>query len=672
MNEVFKDCYARADGASVIIGNGKIERRMTDFGLTALALEDKQNGHVYACSGDETVTLSVPFDIAKADVSYACCVSDKHGLSQSALFLKITYAHADGVLVREFAVTPGLPFIASRAWIKGAAGAGTRADGVNEAAFNGVESNYFKDKPGKVLFSDPDALDALPLAGGHLWLDAAQFFDQTDRNDYLVRESGQAIYHRGRARVDGGAFILTDKLKSVSLMLVKDAPTHLCALNRSNCDLIVEGNKCVQLVGSGIDRTVNAEEELPLYGSTVGVGRPAEMHALYRAFYRAQYRGNPDGRSFIMSNTWGDRSQDTAVCHDFMMGEADAGKAIGVDIMQIDDGWERGVTSNAKRATGGVWEGYYASDPNFWDVNLEKFPGDLTPVSRRASENGITMALWFSPDSSNDFANWEKDVETILALSEKYGVQYFKLDGVKIRNKLCEKRYLRFLDAVTERGGGKIFVNQDITAEQRLGYFYEKPYGTLFVENRYTDWVNYYPHNTLKNLWCLSKYIPSYKFQFELLNNRRNAALYAGDPLAPSTYDIDYEFAAVMLANPLVWMEMSRLPAEDIARLRAVVDGYKAHREAFFAADVSPIGQTPCGSGFTGFHVKVDAKSGYFLLFRELTEDTHFTYALGETFFGANTTVLISNGECAAVLDSGALRFTMSKPRGYALVKYQR
>jgi len=28
--------------------------------------------------------------------------------------------------------------------------------------------------------------------------------------------------------------------------------------------------------------------------------------------------------------------------------------------------------------------------------------------------------------------------------------------------------------------------------------------GVLVLENRYTDWVNYHPHWTLRNLWMLA------------------------------------------------------------------------------------------------------------------------------------------------------------------------
>ena len=113
-------------------------------------------------------------------------------------------------------------------------------------------------------------------------------------------------------------------------------------------------------------------------------------------------------------------------------------------------------------------------------------------------------------------------------------------------------------------------LQQDITAEQRMGYLAAREYGTLFVENRYTDFGNYYPHRTLRNLWMLARYVPAQRMLFELLNPARNTERYRADPLAPGRYTADYLFASVMAAQPLLWMELSGLGRQDAARLQPV------------------------------------------------------------------------------------------------------
>ena len=51
--------------------------------------------------------------------------------------------------------------------------------------------------------------------------------------------------------------------------------------------------------------------------------------------------------------------------------------------------------------------------------------------------------------------------------------------------------------------------------------------------NRYTDWGNYYPYRTLRNLWMLSRYVPAEKMQIEFLNKWRNADKYDAADLLP-------------------------------------------------------------------------------------------------------------------------------------------
>lgn len=676
----WKDCYIIRKGPEVFIGNSRIERRMAHYGLATTAIEDKASGYVYQNDRDDTLIMkSVPFDVRSVQVACEEYVSDEGGLSEESLRLRLTFRHEEDAYIREYIVYPNLPYIQHKAHIAGRTS--PLSGWKEEGPFDGVESGYFLDRADAVVFSEPDAVDCFALPEGHFTLRSMSFFDQTDQNDFLVKETFQTLYRNGVCRVEGSLFTLCDTFARQSLLIMRDAPLRSAALNRGDCDLAVSrarGTTQIQVMGSGVDLSQPASEALPLYGAGIAVCAQGEEDALYRAIYRAQYKGQSDGRTFVMSNTWGDRSQDAAVCHEFMMREAAVAAEIGVDIVQIDDGWEKGITSNSKRQSGGVWEGYYAFDRQFWDVGGAKFPQGLGPLEKTLSSSGMRLGLWFSPDSSGSFSNWEKDVETLLSLHEKEHASFFKLDGVKIRDKLSEKRYLSFLRALAERSRNAISFNQDITAEQRLGYFYEKQFGTLFVENRYTDWGNYYPHNTLKNLWMLSRYIPANKFQFELLNLRRNRHKYAGDPLAPEHYDIGYAFACVMLANPLVWMEMTALADEDIAILRHAISVYRRHREAFFAADISPIGLRPDGQSFTGFHIRVNTGSGYLLLFREMTEGNAFDYHV-PALAGKKlvTEVLLSNAAASDIVmpdtvgvEDGEMSVTIKKQRGYALVQY--
>ena len=89
---------------------------------------------------------------------------------------------------------------------------------------------------------------------------------------------------------------------------------------------------------------------------------------------------------------------------------------------------------------------------------------------------------------------------------------------------------------------------------RRGGYHYFNEYGNLFLENRYTDWQNYYPYTTLRNLWMLSKYVPAAKIQIEFLTNGGMLTNTRGY-VWTCYYSFDYLFAITMAAQPLAWFE---------------------------------------------------------------------------------------------------------------------
>jgi len=193
------------------------------------------------------------------------------------------------------------------------------------------------------------------------------------------------------------------------------------------------------------------------------------------------------------------------------------------------------------------------------------------------------------------------------------------------------------------------------------------PFGTIFVENRYTAWSNYYPHRTLRNLWSLSRFIPASKFQFELVNPTLFTDKYSkDDPLRPELYDIDYLFVSVMLSNPLFWMETQFLPEECRERLKRIIPLWKEHRVNLTVADVYPIGEEPTGLSMTGF-VADAGDEKHILLFREATERDSFTFDVGFDASGAE--LLASNGSVSFTAKNNTVTVTFDKMRSYAWLK---
>jgi hypothetical protein len=139
------------------------------------------------------------------------------------------------------------------------------------------------------------------------------------------------------------------------------------------------------------------------------------------------------------------------------------------------------------------------------------------------------------------------------------------------------------------------------------------------------------------------------------------------DMLAPRFYTQDYLFAAVMLSNPLFWMELQFLSAERREELAPIMRVWKEHRATLSKADVMPIGERPTGCGHTGFYVSTDGKPQYLLLFREMSEKESAEVAL--PIDSAEAEVLYSNAEVKVEIKNKKAFATFSKPRAYAFIK---
>lgn len=172
------------------------------------------------------------------------------------------------------------------------------------------------------------------------------------------------------------------------------------------------------------------------------------------------------------------------------------------------------------------------------------------------------------------------------------------------------------LGGAIQASDGKLQFNMDVTAGHRGGYFFFNHFGNTFLENRYTDWGNYYPHLTLRNAWTLAKYVPIQRFQIEWLNKWRNDNQYPeNDPLKPANVPFDYQFAIAMMGQPLAWMEATGLP-EEAFEVVPLVEEWKKVRDEMQRGVIVPVGQEPNGYSFPGF-VSYGEKKVFVLLFRE-------------------------------------------------------
>jgi alpha-galactosidase len=533
-------------------------------------------------------------------------------------------------------------------------------------------------KPNGHAFVTPPAI-AYPLFGfepRHVVVRDIQFVDQTDHHSNLVFEreylmqSGERclplqtnLVHIEDAASRGGEGFLWLLMAPLSRVRKCWSPAF---------DFLLAFRK-----GALVATACPAGYALARVAYTGGrVGAMLALHDLQRAFYQAG-GGHP---AFLLSNTWGDRCGASHLSEKFVLDEIAVARDLGVEVVQIDDGWQRGATVNTV-SCGGVWNGFWAADSHFWDVHTTRFPRGLAPLVAAADAAGVRLGLWFAPDSTNDLANWEKDAAQILALWREHRIAFFKLDALKLHTRLAETRFHALCDRVLRESDGAIFFDFDTTAENRPTYWGRPGGGELFLENRYTEEGNYHPHQTLRALWSLAHHVRPKRLRVEFLNPARNDADYAGDPLRPSAYPPEYLFAITMPAAPLAWLNLGHVPTWIIMRWRPLIAIWKTHRESFQNGAVFPIGQAPNGFSWTGFVSLADARENrgdtdshrivYALVFRELTPGDGAMISLPiATNLPDGAVAETLAGEGCVMVENGKLRVHIPSAQRFLFVRW--
>ncbi|MDT0648017.1 alpha-galactosidase [Zunongwangia sp. F260] len=519
--------------------------------------------------------------------------------------------------------------------------------------------------------SEAGRIGFLGIQGNHWSIKAVEFNDATDDNNNLVHEKSLIIYTKP-IKLSGNVFIAEELPSGNRFFILKEAPLDKMQLAYPGHDITVQAGK-LAIHGIGLEpEDINNEGWTRGYGYVIGAGGNSALKTLtaIKTYLKAKSPFNQDQGKMIMANTWGDRSRDERMNEKFVLQELEAGAKLGITHFQLDDGWQTGLSKNSGSEKGKLWRLW---DKESWKPHPTRFPNGLEPVVQKARSLEIEPALWFHPSSGSSFKNWRQDAEILIDLYRRYDIKYFKMDGIEIQDKEADRNLRFLLDSVKVASGGEVFFNLDATAGRRTGFFYMNEYGNIFLENRYTDWGNYYPTRTLRNLWMLSKYIPPKNLQIEFLNKWRNSDKYAeNDSLAPINYDFEYLFATSMMSQPLAWMELSSLPEEAFS-VAPVVKKYKIVMNDIHAGTILPIGNMPTGFTWTGFQ-SIQEKTGYFLIFRENNAENNFKM---ETWLEGSKTVRISPllhpGETFETTTgaNGMLEFTVAEPNSYSLLSYK-
>jgi len=587
--------------------------------LILTATKDKITGHELTFLNNQTPDLFLPGEAKKA-TNAKINILEKRSYPNENLHKQVTVTYKLGELEvkRIIRIYPEAPAISHTFFLKGKATA-TSWSSFKKTSLELIETNK-SDKEGSI-----QRIGNIPLMDKHWTTTIVSFKEATDYHDNLVSER-EILPYRKKESHEGNVLLATHSQKGAGFFLLKESPLGYSQLYYNGYDFQID-EEAITVHGIGISTQDLTNEWVRGYGYAIGLGaaKKLELQKALLTYQKQLRRYIPNRDGMILANTWGDRSKDSKMNEAFILKEIEAASKIGITHLQLDDGWQQGISKNSASKSGKKWEDWETED---WQPHTERFPNGLDPIITAAQKKGIEICLWFNPSKINSYQLWERDADILIDYYHRYDIKVFKIDGISLNDKKSESNLRQLFTKVMVATEGKAVFNMDVTAGHRLGYFYFNEFGNIFLENRYTDWGNYYPHRTLRNLWSLASYVPADWLQIEFLNNSRNKNKYKeGDTLAPGNIPLTYTSAITLVAQPLAWMEVSNL--KNTEGLKTQLANYKKVADNIHSNTILPIGEKPSGFSWTGFVSQPSGnQAGYLMVFRENTEENSFEFKI--------------------------------------------
>lgn len=374
------------------------------------------------------------------------------------------------------------------------------------------------------------------------------------------------------------------------------------------------------------------------------------MQLAVKRFDRARYPVFPERDMFILANTWGPANPGGAQFTDenFIRKEIPALANLGIDVFQIDDGWQKKGTP-----------------PKTYEF-LPKYTTGWKDIKALSDQYNIKPGLWVSireaaiPDLKKNldqlgFVSWKADFDHLSSRSdfeERTGDyrQIMKHSWMKTQFTLCPEY-----------------------DDPRYGWYYAKEYGSIFFQNvqeALPEHLTMVPYHVLRQHWMLSKYFNGNKLQVMLQNPKRVDSTRSDAYLHRHSYC----FAMGLPFVPVFFQSAQLLDAEGQKELKQLITIYKKYREDMFSCYSFPVGEIPSNDSWSGFQLVNEKKEGgYLLLFRELYNMEQQKEI--ELKFLANKRIRITNLEngqemVQKVSENGSTKFSINDAASYLFLKY--
>ena len=353
---------------------------------------------------------------------------------------------------------------------------------------------------------------------------------------------------------------------------------------------------------------------------------------------------------FILANTWGpgDPAGWRFAAEPFVLKEIPALAALGIEVLQIDAGWQgpRG---------GPQARGFRPRYEQGW-----------TNIRKACERAGMRLGLWVAIRNAT--------LDELTQNLDELGFITWKADFDRLTSRTDYETRFGLYRAVMKHAWMKTqFTLCPEYDDPRYGWFFAQEYGSIYFQNvkeAKPDHLTMVPFQVLRQHWLMAKYFPSNKLQVMLQNPQRVGPFSDG-----RAHSHGYCFAMGLPFVPCFFQSAQYLDEDGQKELRELIALYKARREDIFTSITYPIGELPDNESWSGFQMASTQRpdSGHLLLFREL-HNLQPKHAVRLKFLAGKTIVLenVRTGarRTAAVAADGAVEFDMARPADYAFFHY--
>jgi len=669
----FESAFTQTRGDTLIVGTGQVQRtwKWTGKGFVTIGLTNLETGREWT-----KPSQSIKCDWAIEDLIDSETAAELKNLSAKPVrYDPYTSDHLEIVGEMDYPSSkltvkyviwayPNAPGIRTQLMLKGMTGYKAINPNIS-IQDSGNENEEMANTAQSVT-----RVDYLPVEFNNIHCRAAGYYNRTDgrnsKGEEIIREHVYADPIKDMNVCDWSSILAFEK-NGEGLCFVKES--QKCVNTPGHDTGAFEYNaRGVIVTGSGLEpHEILTDRYRACWATWVVLyeGGEDEKTLALKMFDRQRYPIDPERDIYIMANTWGSTKTaiegQKAAREENIFREIESQADLGIDVQQIDDGWQNPPDLR--------W--FYTKE---WYPHPARYPEGWKNVRKAAKEQGIKLGLWAASMMGNR-ANEPGRAITLDELKQNFdtgGFSYFKLDFSYLDSHEKIESLMNRVRSLIEYSGHTVRVNWDVTNKwPRVGYFFAREYGNIYLENRKESGNNAYkPALVLRDAWHVSKYINLNRFQIPIQNidrvNKKDSNAYK--------YNHAYCVAISLMGSPIFFQETHYYTEKARQQIRPLIALYKKHRRQMFEGYVFPIGNKPDDASWTGFqNFNPENGIGYLIIFREVDNQTPRKKL--RLKFLSNMIIQMTNLENEStrtlnVPDNGLVEFTIEKPADYLFIKY--